>query len=70
MPPGTYQSLYQSQNRVCAICGRRKSLVVDHAHDTRMVRGLLCFRCNFLIGYAKDDPDILRAAIMYLEKSR
>ena len=32
------------------------------------VRGLLCASCNMLIGYAKEDTDVLSAATLYLEK--
>ncbi|WP_051723712.1 endonuclease VII domain-containing protein [Micromonospora chokoriensis] len=42
-------------------------LVVDHCHGSGQVRGLLCQDCNIAIGCAKDSPEILRAAITYLE---
>lgn len=60
----------------CAICGatsgssRAKQLFVDHCHATGTIRGLLCHPCNFGIGYFKDDPQLLAAAIAYLERSR
>ena len=41
---------------------------VDHCHETNRVRGLLCGRCNSTIGYAKNNPQILRALADYLEK--
>lgn len=31
-------------------------------------RGWLCQSCNLVLGHAKDDPQILRNAIHYLEK--
>jgi hypothetical protein len=55
------------QDGKCAICGDVELLHVDHCHASGKVRGLICFRCNTLLGNAKDDPDILRAAIAYLE---
>jgi hypothetical protein len=43
-------------------------LSVDHNHTTGAVRGLLCANCNLAIGYANDDPVVLRKAIAYLDK--
>lgn len=62
-----------SQNRLCAICGTKGGgrfgvLHIDHCHKTGKVRGALCYRCNQALGYAKDDPDLLRKMTDYLEK--
>jgi hypothetical protein len=43
-------------------------LAVDHNHKTNAVRELLCHACNVLIGYARENPQILRAACEYLER--
>jgi hypothetical protein len=43
-----------------------KRLCVDHDHKLRMVRGLLCGRCNCMIGYGDDDPWILNEGRKYL----
>jgi len=64
--------MFQEQNGVCAICGckgdgRWKTLCVDHNHDTGNVRGLLCRSCNTALGQMKDDPSLLRNAVLYLE---
>jgi hypothetical protein len=40
--------------------------MVDHNHKTGAVRGLLCCKCNFILGHADDDVGILRRAISYL----
>lgn len=55
----------------CAICGTDKpggigKWHVDHCHASMKVRGVLCQNCNFLLGHARDDVAILRAAIRYL----
>lgn len=54
----------------CAICGMSARLSVDHDHVTGRMRGLVCTNCNFVLGHAKDDPTILRAAALYLESTR
>lgn len=60
----------------CAVCPRKDSdvkgrrLHVDHCHETKRVRGLLCTRCNLAIGQMMDDPGRLRKAAEYLERSR
>lgn len=57
------------QGGVCAICKRPpkgKRLAVDHDHKTGKVRGLLCSKCNTLLGNADDQPLILLSAVEYL----
>jgi hypothetical protein len=55
----------------CAICGTNdfgpKGSVVDHCHTTSTVRGILCTPCNTAIGLFRENPDVLRAAVRYLE---
>ena len=41
-------------------------LCVDHDHLTGKVRGLLCIKCNSAIGELRDDPNLVRAAKVYL----
>lgn len=66
--PQQYQAIRNVQGSACYICGARpERLVVDHDHETRVVRGLLCRHCNFLLGNSKESPDILRRAADYLE---
>lgn len=75
LTPATYQARLDAQGGVCRICGQKPScgngrrLNVDHCHKTGALRGLLCLYCNSGIGYFKDDPEILRAAIRYLEEA-
>lgn len=65
-----YDSMFQKQNGVCAICGKRekqnKLLAVDHCHKTGKVRGLLCSTCNTAIGKLNDEPQMLLKAANYL----
>lgn len=72
--PEDYDAMWEKQKGRCLICGEKKerkgkyySLYVDHNHTTGKVRGLLCQRCNFLIGQARDNVRILRSAIRYLQ---
>lgn len=58
----------------CAICGATEKLHIDHDHKCcptlpgcgKCLRGLLCNRCNWAIGYMKDDINLLAKAIEYL----
>ncbi|MFE0091245.1 endonuclease domain-containing protein [Streptomyces sp. NPDC058992] len=58
----------------CMICSSTVSgfesgiFAVDHCHDSGVVRGVLCQSCNFLLGNARDEVDVLLAAIKYLLK--
>ncbi len=70
-----YNCLALQQNGQCAICGGAGTklnqyshihLVVDHNHKTGKVRGLLCSKCNHLLGNSNDDISILFSAIRYL----
>ena len=68
-----YEEMLRSQGGGCAICGRppgKRPLCVDHCHDTRIVRGLLCSPCNRAIGHLGDNAAGLRRAVAYLETPR
>ena len=65
-----YDALLARQGGVCAICRKNHPLGVDHCHLFNEVRGLLCNKCNLGLGMFDDDPDRLRAAADYLERSR
>jgi hypothetical protein len=67
-----YENLLNKQNKKCAICGKDASttrLAVDHDHNTGIVRGLLCFRCNFGLSFFKENTFISWKMFKYLLKS-
>lgn len=66
-------NLKASQSGKCAICETstpkgRGAFHVDHCHKTKRVRGLLCTRCNMMLGMAEDNASILLRAINYLNR--
>ena len=67
-----YRAMLARQGGACAICRKqaREALAVDHCHVTGKVRGLLCFRCNVMLGLCADNPDRLRAVTAYLTAAR
>lgn len=75
MRPVQVRALWEQQGRRCAICtaalsepgngGRHTH--VDHCHLTGRVRGVLCNHCNLMLGHAKDNPDTLARAAVYLQ---
>ena len=67
-----YLLLYHKQNNKCAICGDDITCCacVDHDHKTGKVRGLLCGKCNTLLGFARDNIEILKRCIEYLEQNK
>lgn len=54
LTPEQWQRVFNHQQGVCFGCGRPnatgKRLSSDHDHDTGEFRGLLCSRCNPLLG--------------------
>lgn len=68
-----YDVMWRKQRGRCAICVETmdyKSAYVDHCHEMNHVRGLLCRDCNFLIGAAKDDENVLMNAAKYCKFNR
>lgn len=63
-----YQVLLEKQGGACAVCKviPKQRLFVDHCHETKKVRGLLCSACNLGIGIFKNSPERLQAAAWYL----
>lgn len=70
-----YNQMLVEQDNKCFICeyefGKKKGdTYVDHCHETKQVRGLLCQQCNSGLGYFKDNTDALQKAIEYLKRNQ
>jgi hypothetical protein len=77
LTPEEYNKLLETQNGVCAICGKeetysnqwnKRRLAVDHCHETGIIRGLLCGRCNSGLGWFDDNLEYLKKAVLHLER--
>ena len=75
MSPAQFEELLNLQNGVCAICkeppgkgGDGKKFFLDHDHKGNLIRGLLCNRCNLILGRFQDSVTNLEAATMYLRQ--
>ena len=62
-----------NQDSKCVICGEpfleSENTCIDHSHKTGKIRGILCRKCNAGLGQFRDDINILRNALEYLEKN-
>lgn len=67
-----YNKLFEDQNGCCFGCAKHQSevnkpLCVDHCHITGKVRGLLCDKCNWALGFVDDRIDVLENLTQYLK---
>jgi Recombination endonuclease VII len=77
-----YDALWESQGGKCYLCGddlvRGRKTHIDHDHSccprnkscALCRRGLSCDLCNWIIGYAGDDPGRLRMLADNLEAAQ
>lgn len=70
-----YEALKTEQGDKCACCGTSEpggvgEWHVDHNHQTKAVRGLLCSKCNIGIGLFGDSIGRLEKAVDYLKKHK
>jgi hypothetical protein len=70
-----WHQLLERQDGRCAICrqpstaiinGKVKRLAIDHCHETKQLRGLLCSKCNTGLGMFSDNWLLLENALEYL----
>lgn len=78
-----YEEMFRKQNGVCAICKKPETrtstykgvtkirpLCVDHCHNSRKVRELLCSHCNTALGLFEDRIDLFETAIEYIRRHK
>lgn len=66
-----YNKQFEQQKGCCAVCGKHQSelkraLGVDHNHETKETRGLLCGECNRALGFLKEDIETIKALLEYV----
>ena len=75
-----YEAMLELQEFKCVICKDflNDKAHIDHDHRCcnsksqscgKCIRGLICGSCNRALGLFKDDPEILKAAIVYLAQT-
>ena len=72
---GWFDEQLKKQGGMCECCNRKfawgdkqTTPHVDHCHQSGEVRGILCNRCNSVLGLSKDDPNLLSTLAEYLRK--
>jgi len=57
-------------NGFCQICGRETDgkEVLDHCHETKKVRGVICFNCNTLLGRLGDNLESVKDILNRFER--
>lgn len=67
-----FNQMYKAQGGKCAICGQGGiSLHVDHNHQTKRIRALLCLACNGSLAFVEKNlrnDEWVTLATRYLEK--
>lgn len=68
-----YDRMLAEQGGRCGLCAKApakgKVLCVDHDHVSGAVRGLLCYRCNALLGLVENDPEMLGKIDAWLRRT-
>lgn len=72
-----YKTMVSAQDGRCACCGKEpksdhriSNLSVDHCHESGVVRGLLCNKCNLILGYFESDHVSNILAYLFAHKSK
>lgn len=65
-----YQTMLDRQDGACALCLKKpgqRNLSVDHDHETGRVRGLLCQKCNRMLGGFEGSVEVLGRTVAYMQ---
>ena len=69
-----FDEQFNMQNKACATChkslewtNKQNTPHVDHCHSTGKVRGILCNRCNTVLGLCEDNKELFKNLTGYLE---
>lgn len=79
--PADYDALLERQGGGCAICGSKRNglrLPVDHDHSCcpgrkscgKCIRGILCVRCNTIIGFLEKNSELVPLCEAYIREHR
>lgn len=69
-------AILAAQGNCCAACkttepgGKYKTWHMDHCHETKKTRGVLCHGCNVSLGHMKDSAEKLRLLANYIERHK
>lgn len=78
LTPEDRERMEEAQGFLCALCRQVFPVHLDHDHSCcpgqetcgKCVRGLLCNRCNTLVGYYEHDPNTFNSVVAYVESWR
>ena len=60
--------MLKEQENKCAICNKEmKVSCIDHDHNTKVVRGLLCIKCNAMLGHIDINNIPLEEIVLYIK---
>jgi hypothetical protein len=69
LPIEVWDAMLVSQDGRCEVCNEPMRMpCVDHNHETKQVRALLCRGCNTALGSMKENPHRMRLLATYSEK--
>ena len=74
LAPEAFAEMMREQQDSCATCHKKfdwgdkqTKPHIDHCHASKLVRGILCNRCNTVLGLVSDSTALLKSLSGYLE---